>query len=153
MSEEILSHVLQPLSIPCPGCVLNYNSYKTGKIINWEVLECKIPRGGLQYESIVEQSNLTSKDSKKITNTENVEIGNIIKDMTPQDREKLLESLQDIEAYFPKEKFPKKKLLRSTSHNSYSGLGKKSKKKNFLKKSLIKKSQKSVSQKKKQKKK
>ena len=54
MTEDILSHVLQPLSIPCPGCILNYNSYKTGKIINWEVLECKIPRGGLKYDSIVE---------------------------------------------------------------------------------------------------
>tara|TARA_Y200000002_G_C22390189_1_gene541174 strand:- start:38 stop:697 length:660 start_codon:yes stop_codon:yes gene_type:complete len=156
MTEDILSHVLQPLSIPCPGCILNYNSYKTGKIINWEVLECKIPRGGLKYDSIVEPGTIRSQATENITNAENVEMGNIIKDMSPEEKEKLINSIKDMSFIFPEEKFPKlktrnqtmntlsmheyytqtpqKTFTRTGSNNSYLGKGKKTKRKKQIRK-------------------
>lgn len=165
MTEEILSHVLQPLSIPCPGCILNYNSYKTGKIINWEVLECKIPRGGLKYDSIVEPGKLTSQNTENITNAENVEMGNKIKNMSPEEKENLINSIKDMKFLFPEEKYPKlktygktmntlsmhkyytqtsqKKFTRTGSNNTYLGNGKKTKrKKHFLGKIVSQKSKK-----------
>jgi hypothetical protein len=152
MSEEILSHVLQPLSIPCPGCILNYNSYKTGRIINWEVLECKIPRNGLQYESIVDQGKLLIQDLQQITNNENIEIGNKIKKMSPDDKDNLIKSIKNIESYFPEDTYPQNPYGRTISNSYlYTGKGKKTKKKHFLGKSVSQKTKKNKKGKKKNK--
>ena len=64
--NETIKYIFQPISLPCPGCLLNLENYKTNKMEIFNYLDCNLNKNQN------ERDKHHNKTILKISNSRNV---------------------------------------------------------------------------------